>query len=215
MAVSPDEFARRTLAHYGDKFALHGETPHGVDWNGAASQCVQFEQLLRLLPAGGGFSINDLGCGYGALLPMLDERYVDVGYSGFDLNESMIEAAKRRFCDRPSTVFEVADRPDRVADFGLASGIFTLRLGRSDAECMSAMVASLELIDATSLSGFGFNCLTSYSDAPKMQDYLYYPDPCVVFDLCKRRFSRDVALLHDYGMYAFTILVRNKSRPVA
>jgi hypothetical protein len=29
-----------------------------------------------------------------------------------------------------------------------------------------------------------------------------------VFDLCKRRHSRNVALLHDYGLYAFTVLVR-------
>jgi hypothetical protein len=29
-----------------------------------------------------------------------------------------------------------------------------------------------------------------------------------LFDLCKRRYSRNVALLHDYEIYEFTILVR-------
>jgi len=29
-----------------------------------------------------------------------------------------------------------------------------------------------------------------------------------LFDYCKRTYSRDVALLHDYGLYEFTILVR-------
>ncbi|MBC7939785.1 MAG: class I SAM-dependent methyltransferase, partial [Chitinophagaceae bacterium] len=38
----------------------------------------------------------------------------------------------------------------------------------------------------------------------------YYPDPLDLFDVCKRRFSRNVALLHDYGLYAFTILVRKE-----
>jgi hypothetical protein len=28
------------------------------------------------------------------------------------------------------------------------------------------------------------------------------------FDHCKRNFSRQVALLHDYGLWEFTILVR-------
>ena len=28
------------------------------------------------------------------------------------------------------------------------------------------------------------------------------------FDFCKRNFSRNVALLHDYGLYDFTIIVR-------
>jgi hypothetical protein len=52
------------------------------------------------------------------------------------------------------------------------------------------------------------NCLTGYSDDDKKRDYLYYADPCRLFDLCKRRYSRQVALLHDYGLYEFTVLVR-------
>ncbi len=55
----------------------------------------------------------------------------------------------------------------------------------------------------------GFNCLTSYSDPEKKRDELYYADPCALFDMCKRRYSRQVALLHDYGLYEFTILVRS------
>jgi hypothetical protein len=44
-----------------------------------------------------------------------------------------------------------------------------------------------------------------------MRNYLYYADPCALFDLCKRRYSKHVALLHDYGLYEFTILVRKTS----
>ena len=40
-----------------------------------------------------------------------------------------------------------------------------------------------------------------------MKDYLFYADPCELFDFCKTRFSQNVALLHDYGLYEFTILV--------
>jgi len=68
--------------------------------------------------------------------------------------------------------------------------------------------ATLDVLDRTSRSGFAFNCLTSYSDADKMRDYFYYADPLELFDYCKRRYSRHVALLHDYGLYEFTILVR-------
>jgi hypothetical protein len=42
-----------------------------------------------------------------------------------------------------------------------------------------------------------------------MRDYLYYPDPCRVFDYCKTHIAREVALLHDYGLFAFTIIVRH------
>jgi hypothetical protein len=50
--------------------------------------------------------------------------------------------------------------------------------------------------------------LTKYSDADRMRGDLYYGDPAFFFDHCKRSFSRNVALLHDYGLYEFTILVR-------
>ena len=214
MAVDPTEFARRTRLHYRDSFERHGPTPPGVDWNGEASQRRQFDELMRILPAAGPFSVNDFGCGYGALADVLLARGPGITYSGVDLNEEMIAAARARFASNPAVTFEVADRPLTEADFGVASGTFTLRLGRSDEQCLASMTEALDAIDRTSRAGFAFNCLTSYSDAPKMRDYLYYPDPCVVFDLCKRRWSRHVALLHDYGLYAFTMLVR-KAEPVS
>ena len=51
--------------------------------------------------------------------------------------------------------------------------------------------------------------LTTYSDADKQRDDLFYADPLRVFDICKQRFSPRVALLHDYPLYEFTIIVRN------
>ena len=59
-----------------------------------------------------------------------------------------------------------------------------------------------------SRKGFASNFLTKYSDANKMQADLYYADPLYLFDYCKRIFSKNVALLHDYRIYDFTILVR-------
>ena len=56
--------------------------------------------------------------------------------------------------------------------------------------------------------GFAFNCLTMYSDEDRMKDYLYYADPLFLFDFCKKHFSKNVSLLHDYDIYDFTILVR-------
>lgn len=212
MAVTPAERNERMRAHYRDRFAAHGPTPHGVDWNGEDSQRLQFEQLLKLLPSNGSFSLNDFGCGYGALADLLvDDPRVE-RYRGYDLNVEMIDAARARHAGRIGYAFEVADEPLETADYGVASGVFTLRLGRSDAQCAADLTASLEALDRTSRAGFAFNGLTSYSDADRMRDYLWYPDPCAVFDLCKRRFARNVALLHDYGLYAFTMLVR-KERP--
>ena len=214
MAALAAELVERTLEHYRDKFATHGDTPEGVDWNGPRSQRLHFEQLAKLLPPEGGFSLNDLGCGYGALLEFLDETHGrSLRYRGYDLSAEMIASARARFADRTDARFDVADRPLASADYGVASGIYTLRLGRNDATCLADLKAGLDELDASSTAGFGFNCLTAWSDADRMREDLYYPDPCVLFEHCKRRFARDVALLHDYGLYAFTILVRKRTGP--
>jgi hypothetical protein len=58
--------------------------------------------------------------------------------------------------------------------------------------------------------GFYSNMLTKYSDEERMAERpdLFYGDPLFYFDYCKRNKSRDVALLHKYGLYDFTILIR-------
>jgi hypothetical protein len=50
--------------------------------------------------------------------------------------------------------------------------------------------------------------LTSYSDPDRMRPDLYYANPGEIFDQCKQRYSPQVALLHDYGLWEFTVLVR-------
>ena len=202
------ELVEKTRAHYREKFAEHGASPKGVDWNGEESQTLHFAQLAKLLPESGRFSVNDWGCGYGALARFLRERFPGVRYTGIDVNEPMVETARAAHAGEDGVDFVVADRPTATADYGLASGVFTLRLGRTDAECAADLERSIDTLAATSSRGFAFNCLTSYSDRPKMRDYLYYADPLALFDLCKCRHAKDVALLHDYGLYAFTVLVR-------
>ena len=58
--------------------------------------------------------------------------------------------------------------------------------------------------------GFAFNCLTSYSDRDKMRNDLYYADPSFLFDYCKKKYSKNVAILHDYDLYEFTVLIRKQ-----
>lgn len=196
--------------YYTTKLAEHGETPRGVDWNGEESQTLRFAQLCKVIGTSSQFSINDLGCGYGALYDFLAQEYETISYAGVDVSESMIQAATQRYKEQPQARFLLSSEPDQVADFGVASGIFNVRMGRSDDEWRHYLEDALDVLDRTSRVGFAFNCLTSYSDTDKMRDYLYYADPCVLFDLCKRRYSRNVALLHDYGLYEFTILVRKQ-----
>lgn len=208
MSAHSADLLTDVASYYSEKLAEHGDTPRGVDWNGEESQILRFEQLSKALPRSGEFSLNDLGCGYGALLNYLHDIHPSCNYLGVDITDEMIRSARERHATASQARFITSSEPDRVADYGVASGIFNVRLGRTDTEWLDYLLATLDVLDRTSRFGFAFNCLTSYSDEDKKRDYLYYADPCRLFDLCKKRYSRQVALLHDYGLYEFTILVR-------
>lgn len=207
--ISANDLHAEVAAYYAGKLAEYGDTPRGVDWNGEESQFVRFEQLCKIIDTNiSNFSLNDLGCGYGALLNYMRDRQSNFEYLGVDVSQEMIQVAGHRNATDVRARFITAAEPDKVADYGLASGIFNVRLGRTDAEWFDYLQNTLDILDKTSSRGFTFNCLTSYSDENKKRDYLYYADPLRLFDLCKRRYSRQVALLHDYDLYEFTILVR-------
>ncbi|WP_223481718.1 MULTISPECIES: class I SAM-dependent methyltransferase [unclassified Pseudomonas] len=202
------ELLDEVASYYSSKLALHGETPNGVDWNGEQGQALRFEQLCKVIDGPQDCTVNDLGCGYGALVDYLNNKPQKFSYLGIDVSKEMIQAAEQRYAKLSGVRFIAGSEPDIVADYGVASGIFNVRLGRSDDEWLSYLEKTLDVLDRTSRLGFSFNCLTSYSDEDKKRDDLYYADPCLLFDICKRRYSRHVALLHDYGLYEFTILVR-------
>jgi SAM-dependent methyltransferase len=207
-APANDYLLTEVAGYYTDKLQRFGQTPKGVDWNGEEGQFLRFEQLARLMRGHTGFSVNDLGCGYGALVDFLDREFSSYHYLGVDVSTEMVEAAKQRWSNRPEVRFVASSQPDAPADFGVASGIFNVKMGREEAEWCAYVHETLDLLDRTSTKGFAFNCLTMYSDEDKKKPHLHYADPCALFDRCKRRYSRQVALLHDYGLYEFTILVR-------
>jgi SAM-dependent methyltransferase len=208
--ASSGEILTDVAGYYTDKLAQHGQSPRGVDWNGEQGQLLRFRELCRVVDDTRAFSITDLGCGYGALYDHLCAQGLDFSYLGVDVSKSMVEAARGRLAGRGNARLLHAGTPDVDNDYGVASGIFNVRLGRTDAEWQAYLEHTLAELDRTSRLGFSFNCLTSYSDADRMRPDLYYADPCRLFDLCKRRYSRNVALLHDYGLYEFTILVRKE-----
>ena len=203
-----EDILRDVAVYYTRKLQEHGATARGVDWKSPESQTLRFDQLLKVCDADTAFSIVDYGCGYGALVGHLMSRGGCVGYVGYDVSEAMIAQARALFAGRSWCEFSTDESRLQPADFSVASGIFNVRLGFSDDQWKAYMLRLVDRLAALGLRGFAFNALTTYADADRMRPDLYYADPLFWFDHCKRRFSRRVALLHDYPLYEFTILVR-------
>ena len=109
------------IAHYFSRAVeRHGATPAGVLWRDDAGQRLRFAQLGGIFDEDdrrGGFTINDLGCGYGALFEFLAERpeMADGRYVGYDVCADMLAHAKRRITD-PRASFVESLRATQPAD---------------------------------------------------------------------------------------------------
>ena len=88
------EIKNKVSEYYSEKLNEWGPVPQGVDWNSRESQEIRFEQLLKVCDVSKPFSINDLGCGYGALYDFMAGGGYDFEYHGYDLSEVMIEKAR-------------------------------------------------------------------------------------------------------------------------
>jgi SAM-dependent methyltransferase len=194
-------------AYYTGKLRDFGPTPRGVDWNSEQSQTIRFEQLARVLPEGSDFSVLDYGCGYGAFLDFLNARDQHPHYLGFDVSEAMIESAREVQAQNERASFTAESAELQPADFVVASGIFSVKMDVATQEWENYVRGTIERMHALSRKGFAFNLLTSYADPERMRPDLYYAQPGFYFDLCES-YSRWVALLHDYGLYEFTLVVR-------
>ena len=194
-------------SYFDKRIREHGASPRGSDWNSETSQNLRFDQLLRVVEAQT-FSILDYGCGYGALADYLVTRGFDADYYGYDILESAIETARQAHQDASRRTFFTNKSKLPTCDYTVASGIFNFRGEQSFEEWTEYVLGVLDEFNRLSRRGFSSNFLTKYSDAEKMRPDLYYADPLFLFDHCKRNFSRNVALLHDYHLYDFTLVIR-------
>ena len=131
-----DDLFGQVEQYYSKKMTAYGPTPLGVDWSCMPTQEMRFVQLLKIFAFQGDandtIALNDIGCGYGALLAFLSKRYRKkmIDYLGVDLSPAMIAQATKLWKKRPATSFQLGSNGYRVADYAVASGIFNVKLVR-------------------------------------------------------------------------------------
>src|SRR6266404_6451644 len=189
ICMSYDRILRKVNRYYSSKLTVHGATAQGVDWNSADSQSLRFDQLLQICRGSRSFTINDYGCGYGALIDHLRAKGLSFRYCGFDISPDMIAAAEVLHAGENEVKFAREESGLSAADYTVASGIFNVKLQTPAPEWQRYVLLTLESLNCLSDRGFAFNILSRYADAEFMRADLYYADPLFFFDYCKQRFA--------------------------
>jgi SAM-dependent methyltransferase len=197
-------------AYYTSKLAAHGATPQGVDWNGPDSHETRHRQFLRLLDGTPEASVIDLGCGFGDFFRFLRASGHQGRFTGYDIAPSMIEKAREIHGQSEGCEWRVGAEPPETADFAIASGILNVK-GDIPNEIWTRYVhQTIDILAHAGQRGFAFNVLSTSSDVDRRRQNLYYADPVDMLSYCLSRYGRAVALLQDYGLYEFTVVVRKR-----
>jgi SAM-dependent methyltransferase len=210
--MSLDDALKESKAYFSAKIDKYGATPQGVDFNGPEAQSLRFDQLTRIIDPSRAFDLIDYGCGYGALLRYLRDKSWDFTYYGYDDLPRMIETGIMEYGESSKVHFTGDETSLPICDYLIAGSIFNIKFDVPAAKWRDHTLTVLDKMNSLCTKAFSFDILTSYSDSDRMaqRPELYFADPLYYFDHCKRAFARDVALLHDYDLYDFTILVRKK-----
>ena len=194
---------------YSDNVKNLGASAKSAGWKDETSQKLRFRKLLEVIEEMKGtvLTVNDLGCGYGAFYKYLKTELSQKisRYYGYDISEEMLILANRLLEDK-GALFINSEQIQYEADYSFASGIFNVKLDVEKNLWEHYFKETLLNMSEKSIKGFAFNALTTYVDYE--ESHLYYADPLFFFDFCKKNFSKNVSLLHDYGLYEWTITVK-------
>ncbi|MDH3579404.1 MAG: class I SAM-dependent methyltransferase [Hyphomicrobiales bacterium] len=211
MGIASIEPLELVAAAYKAQLKEHGPSPNGVLWGALESQQSRFELLTQIMAGDGcksGISVNDLGCGYGALFEFLDEQALlqDGHYYGYDICADMLAAARSRICD-PRAEFTQSMIATRRADYSFASGTFNLKGTASDAEWAVYVKESLLWLWEQSAAGLAFNLLDG-TRTPEPKEWLYYPDPAEFHEFCRQNLTDAIQRVDDPARKDCTLLLR-------
>jgi SAM-dependent methyltransferase len=187
-------FFNRTLRAFGDR-------SEAVGW-AAGGQLVRYRDLLETGHDISGKKVLDYGCGKGDFYGFLKDRNIPVSYTGFDINENMINLARMKY---PECMFHVLDiEEDTLSedfDFIFLCGVFNLKIAGIDETIRTV----LKKLFGHCRSTLVFNGLSAHN--PRKAFDLHYVSPDDMVEFARQNLSPHVSLRQGSIPHDFTLFV--------
>jgi hypothetical protein len=201
------DLVEKIKTYYDEKLKAHGPTAQGVDWKNEETQVIRFSLLAKLFEGEKHFSVNDMGCGYGAFADYLVTSHIPFDkYYGYDISEEMIRESKKKFENSANCFFIKSGTPEKT-HYTVSSGIFNVKLDTPIGEWAAVVEGLLETMHAASAKGFSFNMLNQPTAESFRRDHLFYADSSDYEKLCKEKFGAKVDVYKNEHLYEFTVVV--------
>lgn len=188
---------------------VFGPGNKAVAWKTEEKQLRRFQIFSGLITASqekNDYTINDLGCGYGAMFQaFMDLAAMKNGrYFGYDISAEMIRTARDLIKD-PRATFLQSHFATEEADYSFVSGTYNMKMGQESHIWLDYVERNLIQLWSKSRIGLGFNMLSIHN--PGRQKTLYYADPEYLYKFCHQHMSQQIRLINRLEPEEFVILV--------
>jgi SAM-dependent methyltransferase len=203
-SLASQERREHVVCHYENQLRQHGPTAEGMNWKDAASQHLRFRVLTDGLDLTGA-KVHDVGAGVGHLYEYFRDQGRDVEYSGSDLSQDMVEAARGRYPEAQfvqQDVLNLKHNSGESFDFLFCSGLFHVKLDCPEEEWAAFVEHAVGRMYALCKVAISFNMMSDRVDY--RADGLYYSNPDAMQAFCEGLGGR-VVLNHDYPLYEYTV----------
>lgn len=186
--------------YFEKRFETYGDDVRALAWSTWESQRSRFEAMVSLFNNSGGFSVLDIGCGFGDFLVFLRQRFHRFQYCGIDIVPKFINLAKEKFHDEDFRLLNILTDPVEPFDYVVASGIFNRKIDKWHEHTMEVVEKMFEICTI----GIGVNFLSQFAD--RQHDNAHYVNPVKAFEHALK-LSTKAAIRHDYKVNDFTVMI--------
>ena len=177
---------------YNKRFDIYNNTPKGVFWNSKLSQDLRLNIILDKIlniSKNNGFSLADIGCGYGRLYEIIKERNLDqkIQYYGFDINHNLINFCKNNK-NFENVRFAINTFPYKSTDYIIMSGTYNLTPTNNIFLWEDYMVRNLKNNWKLVKKAMIFNCLVR--EKKEINKALYYTELSWIKSTCENNFGK-------------------------
>ena len=201
-----DNITQKLKEHYVKKFDEHGASSQGVDWGPQEKADIRYQVMMNVVHEAdreAGFSMLDVGCGYGGQLDFAKANGYTAQFTGIDVAPNMIEHANQNLPEGEWITTDLFGWDDnRQFDYVVCNGILTQKLSTTTLEMEAFASKLIASMWAKTRKGLVFNCMTTHVDFKN--DGNFYKNPLEMLAEALK-YTHDVRLDHAYPLYEYAI----------
>tara|TARA_B100000780_G_C21096525_1_gene442282 strand:- start:161 stop:769 length:609 start_codon:yes stop_codon:yes gene_type:complete len=187
---------------YNNRYDLYGNDIKTVGWGDEQSQNLRFDMLFKDIDITNKI-VLDIGCGFGDLIPYLDNRFSsDYQYIGVDIAEKIISEAKKNFSkkNRNFITGDLLTLEIPNVDIAILSGALSFKREGIEKYAINTIDKMYKLSNEVACLNF----MTTKCDYQLEKNQHYNPKK--IYSHAKKC-SSNVLLNEDYPLYEFTIQI--------